>query len=178
MKLFTKYLGLVYLKYFFIVFIALEFFYIFIDVLTNLSDFPKSANLQLLYIGLTFLVAINYIAPLSLILAGIVTFIALIRSNEELSFYALGISKNAVIMPIFWIAMFFALLQIGLNSTPLAHARDYQKFIMGKHSSFDTSNSVFLKFQNKFIYFNKLYSRENFATGIKIFVLQIGRAHV
>ncbi len=52
MKLFSKYTGLVYLKYFIIIFMALELFYIGIDTLTNLKDFPKSANLQLIYLSL------------------------------------------------------------------------------------------------------------------------------
>ena len=49
MKLYVKYAALSYLKYFFILLIALECFYVGIDVLTNLKDFPSSANTALLY---------------------------------------------------------------------------------------------------------------------------------
>lgn len=51
MKIFQKYIGWTYFKYFVILFVALEFFYVGIDVLTNLKDFPQSANLGLLYIA-------------------------------------------------------------------------------------------------------------------------------
>ena len=44
MKLYVKYAALSYLKYFFILLIALECFYVGIDVLTNLKDFPNRSG--------------------------------------------------------------------------------------------------------------------------------------
>ena len=72
MKIFQKYIGWTYFKYFFILFVALEFFYVGIDVLTNLKDFPQSANLGLLYIAITAVAAITYTLPLSLVFALII----------------------------------------------------------------------------------------------------------
>ena len=57
MSLYARYVGWVYLKTFLIVFGALELFYVGIDLLTNLKELPASANLQLLYSGLTALLA-------------------------------------------------------------------------------------------------------------------------
>ena len=56
-------------KYFVILFVALTLFYVGIDILTNLKSMPASANLKLLYFGLTSLTAVNYVLPLSLIFA-------------------------------------------------------------------------------------------------------------
>jgi len=106
MKLYARYVGWVYIKSFFIVFLALELFYVGIDLLTNLKDLPPSANLQLLYVGLTSLSAISYVLPLSLIFALIILHVNMVRSNELISFYALGISKNKLILPPFLIAHF------------------------------------------------------------------------
>lgn len=170
MKLFARYTSAVYLKYFFIIFIALELFYVGIDTLTNLKDFPKSANLALIYVSLTALTAVNYVLPLSLIFALIVSKINMIRSNELVSFYSLGISKNALIMPPFLISLFITFFYIFLSSTPFAYARDYQKNLMNFQSPSSISkNSIFLKYENKFIYIESLLPEIGVANNVKIF---------
>lgn len=173
MKLFTKYISFIYIKYFLIVFTALELFYVGVDILTNLKDFPQSANLQLLYACLTALVAINYILPISLILAVIICFVALIRNNELVSFHALGIDKNSVILPVFFIALSITLVYILSLNTSFAYARDYQKNLMNARSS-NTSSAIFLKFENKFIYINELDTNDGLARGVKIFEIDNG----
>lgn len=175
MKLFSKYSASVYLKYFFIIFIALELFYIGIDTLTNLKDFPKSANLQLIYIALTSLTAVNYVLPLSLIFALIVSKINMIRSNELISFYSLGINKNSLIMPPFIISLIITFIYICLSATPFAYARDYQKNLINFGNSERSSENIFLKYENKFIYIKKLYPEKNTAEDIKIFEIIDGR---
>ena len=127
MKLYSRYVGYVYFKYVVILFIALECFYVGIDVLTNLKDFPQSANTALLYIALTASVAVTYTLPLSLIFALIITAFNMIRSNEFVSFYALGVSKNSFIVPPFLIALIITLIYIGLNNTPFAYSLRFQK---------------------------------------------------
>ena len=94
MNLYARYVGWLYFKYFAILFIALTLFYVGIDILTNLKDMPASANLKLLYFGLTSLTAVNYVLPLALIFALITSKFSMIRSNELVSFYALGIDKD------------------------------------------------------------------------------------
>ncbi|QQF52798.1 LptF/LptG family permease [Campylobacter fetus subsp. venerealis] len=174
MKLFSKYTGLVYLKYFIIIFMALELFYIGIDTLTNLKDFPKSANLQLIYLSLTALTAVNYVLPISLVFALIVSKINMIRSNELVSFYSLGISKNTLILSPFIISLIITCLYIYLSSTSFAYARDYQKSLINFQGFNKSSNSIFLKYENKFIYIDELYPAIGEANKIKIFETQDG----
>lgn len=169
MKLFSRYVGFVYFKYFLILFIALEFFYIGIDILTNLKDLPKSANLQLLYVGLTSLSAISYTLPLSLIFALIITKFNMIRSNELVSFYSLGISKNSLIASPFFIALFITLGYILLNTTPFAYATEYQKNISNFNQINRTSSDMFLKYEGKYIYIKELNPLASAANDIKIF---------
>lgn len=169
MKLYARYVGWVYIKSFLIVFLALELFYVGIDLLTNLKDLPPSANLQLLYVGLTALSAISYVLPLSLIFALIILHVNMVRSNELISFYALGISKNKLILPPFLIAFFVTIFYVGLNFTPFAYAHDYQKSI-AKNTAFSKStNDSFLKFEGKFIYIKELNSAKQRANDVRIF---------
>lgn len=169
MKLFARYSSFIYLKYFFIIFISLIGFYVVIDTLTNLKNLPSSANLQLIYVSLTALISVNYILPISLVLALIVTMINLIRSNELVSFYALGVSKNRLIMPIFTIALAISFGYIGLCFTQFAYAKERQESLEDFQSFERFTNWIFLRFENKFIYIDKLFGDKQSAKDIKIF---------
>lgn len=164
MRLYAKYVGFVYLKYFLILFVALEFFYVGIDVLTNLKDFPSSANTALLYIALTAAVAVAYTLPLSLIFSLIITKFNMIRSNELVSFYALGVSKNALIVPPFLISLIIVAGFIFLNTTQFAHALKFQKNLT---ELTPISGDMFLKFEGKYVYLGELQGKN--ANEITIF---------
>lgn len=172
MKLYIRYIGALYLKFFFIVFFALEFFYVTIDILTNLKDIPKSANLKLIYILFDILGAINYTLPLSLIFATIIVNFNMIRSNELVSFYSLGISKNSLIIPQFIISFSIIIFYIFLNCTQFAYAHKFQKDILNYESIKSPTSDMLLKFDNKYIYISKLNSQNKTAGDIKIFDVQ------
>lgn len=169
MKLFARYAGWLYLKSFLIVFLSLELFYVGIDLLTNLKDIPSSANLQLLYIGITALTAVSYVLPISLVFGIIISHINMVRSNELVSFYALGISKNNVIITPFFMALFITCIYVGLNFTPFAYAYDYQKGIINGVNFNRATTDSFLKFDGKFIYIKELNPLEKDIKNIVIF---------
>ena len=73
MKVFIKYISFIYLKYFFIVFLALELFFVAIDVLNNLALLPKSANLAVLFVVFSAASAVPFLLPLSLVFALIIS---------------------------------------------------------------------------------------------------------
>lgn len=169
MKLFARYSAFIYVKYFFIIFVSLIGFYVVIDTLTNLKNLPSSANLQLIYVSLTALISINYVLPISIVLALIVTMINLTRSNELVSFYALGISKNRLITPIFIITLLISFGYIGLCCTQFAYAKERQESLED-FQSFDRSTKwIFLRFENKFIYIEKLLGNKQLAQNVRIF---------
>jgi len=169
MNLYARYVGWLYFKYFVIIFIALTLFYVGIDILTNLKDMPASANLKLLYFGLTSLTAVNYVLPLALIFALITSKFSMIRSNELVSFYALGIDKNRLIKPPFYIALTITLIYVGLNFTPFAYAYEYGRNIVKLSNLSRTSSDIFLKFEGKFVYMDSLNPISGEAKDVRIF---------
>ena len=169
MKLYQKYIIFNYLKNFFIIFLSLEFFYVGIDVLSNYKNFPDSANLQLLYIVFKTLDAVNYCVPLSIVFAMIVTKFGMIKANELVTLYAIGVTKKSVVKPLFFTALSISLIYISLNFTSFAYAHEYTRNLL-KYSTIATnSTGLFLKNSNKYIYFKKLDPIKKQATGIKIF---------
>ncbi|WP_314071301.1 LptF/LptG family permease [Campylobacter showae] len=169
MNLYARYVGWLYFKYFVIIFVALTLFYVGIDILTNLKDMPASANLKLLYFGLTSLTAVNYVLPLALIFALITSKFSMIRSNELVSFYALGIDKNRLIKPPFYIALAITFIYVGLNFTPFAYAYEYGRNIVKLSNLSRTSSDIFLKFEGKFVYMDSLNPVSGEAKDVRIF---------
>ena len=169
MNLYARYVGWLYFKYFVILFVALTLFYVGIDILTNLKSMPASANLKLLYFGLTSLTAVNYVLPLSLIFALIASEFSMIRSNELVSFYALGIYKNRLIKPPFYIALAITFIYVGLNFTPFAYAYEYGRNIVKLSNLSRTSSDIFLKFEGKFVYMDSLNPISGEAKDVRIF---------
>lgn len=171
-KVYQRYTVSLYLKNFFVIFFALEFFYTGIDLLTNYKDLPDSANLQLLYVLFNFMSAINYVLPLSIIFAMIVSKFSMIRSNELIALYAAGISKNALILPTFITSMAITISYILLNFTSFVYAQEYKSNILKYNQIISTSSELFLKYEGKYIYFGKLDPLKQEAKDVKIFDIE------
>jgi len=169
MKLFEKYIVKNYLKNFFIIFIALDLFYVGVDILTNYNNIPDSANLQILYALFQGMNAVNYVLPLSIVFGMVVTYFSMIKSNELICMYASSISKKALVRPFFITSLGLTLLYIGLNCTEFAYAYEYSSNLK-KYSRISTSSEdLFLKHNNQYIYFKKLDPLKQVAYDVTIF---------
>jgi len=169
MKIITKYLLLKYLKYFFIILISLEFFFVGIDLLQNFQDLPNSANLQLLYVMYNSFFTFTITLPLSMIFGWIVTITVLIRNNELVSFYSLCISKATILQPIIVISTIITIVLIVLQATPLAYSVENKNKILDDSYFVNEKSNIFLKYNDYFVYFKKLYPLEKKAEDIHIF---------
>jgi len=170
MKRYQKFLAKLYLKNFIILFLALELFFTGIDLMQNFKHLPHSANLQILYTSNMFLSFINYTLPLSLLFAMLSTIFQLIRSNELVSMYALGASKENVITPIFLLSLLITLLYIAFNATLFVKADEYANNIK-QHGKISTSSKhLFLKSHEKYVYFESLNPLKKEGKNVKIFI--------
>ncbi|MDR0762158.1 MAG: LptF/LptG family permease [Campylobacteraceae bacterium] len=168
-KIYQRYVVLLYLKNFFIIFCSLEFFYASVDFITNISKLPDSANLQFLYVLFNLMSAVNYTLPLSIIFAMIVSKFSMIRSNELVSMYAVGITKNALILPIFFTALILTFIYIALNFTSFSYAYEYKSNLLKYNQILSTSSDLFLKYDGKHVYFGELNPLKQDVTTVKIF---------
>lgn len=172
MKLFEKYIVKNYLKNFFVIFIALDLFYVGVDLLTNYNNIPDSANLQILYALFQGMNAVNYVLPLSIVFGMVVTYFSMIKSNELICMYASSISKKALVRPFFITSLGLTLLYIGLNCTEFAYAYEYSSNLK-KYSRISTnSEDLFLKHNNQYIYFKKLDPLKQIAYDVTIFEVE------
>ena len=164
-----------YLKSFFIIFVSLLAFFVVTDLLLNFSDLPDSANLVFLYVLFLSFSALSYILPISLVFAMILCFLSMLRSNEFVSLYALGLSKNFVILyPFLW-ALFFCFIYVILNSTSFAYSEEYRSNIKNEAVLALTSSNIFVKYNEHFVYVDKLNPNDNSIENIKIFTMHDGK---
>ncbi len=107
--------------------------------------------------------------PLSLCFAWIVTITFLIKNNELVSFYSLGISHKNILSPIIAISTLITFVLIALQATPLAYSYEQKQRILKNQYFVSEQSNIFLKYNEYFIYFEKLYPLEKKATNIHIF---------
>lgn len=169
MKLFEKYIIQNYLKNFFVIFIALDLFYVGVDLLTNYNNIPDSANLQILYALFQGMNAVNYVLPLSIVFGMIVTYFGMIKSNELICMYASSISKRSLVKPFFITSLVLTLFYIGLNYTEFAYAYEYSSNLKKYNSISNSAEDLFLKNNNQYIYFKKLDPLKQVAYDVTIF---------
>ncbi len=164
-----KYLALTYLKYFFIILFALVLFFVGLDFLQAMKSLPKSANLQFLYILYRALSGIDLLFPISLVFALIALKVHLIRSNELVALYALGYSKKDVLRPLFGGAMLLTLLYLLLHFTSFAYAKEYAENIKQYSSIQSTTKDLYFKYNDRYVYFQKLYPLQKRAANVRVF---------
>jgi len=157
------------MKNFFIIFLALEIFYVGVNLLTTYQKLPKSANLQILYTLFQGMYAVNYVLPLSVVFAMIFTVTAMVKSNELVSMYVFGISKQSFMKPIFFSSLFIIIIYISLTFTSFSYAGEYINNIQKYNQISTSTNDLFLKNDNEYIYFEKLDPIKKEATNITIF---------
>jgi lipopolysaccharide export system permease protein len=170
----TKYLFFKYLKFFIIVMLSLEIFFVGISFLQNFKSLPQSANLQFLYLVYDSIYTLTIVVPLSLVFSWIVLIINLIKTNEFVAFYSLGLKKEQILKPILALSFLITFSVILIQSTPLAYAEQQKSKILKGEYFTNTKENLFLKYNDYFIYFKKLYPLEQRAQGINIYRVKNG----
>ncbi len=169
MSLAFKYIGLKYLKSFLIVFLSLLIFFVSMDIMAVFNKLPSSAGLKLLYILNSAHFQATIIVPLAILFGFVLFVLNLIKNNIFTAIYSVGLSKIDLMKPVFFIAFAITSLMLVTQSTQLAYAEDVKKRIL-KGTYFDTQkDNIFLKYDDFFVYFGKLYPLQKKATNIKIF---------
>lgn len=169
MVMLFRFVGLIYFKFIFIIFVALQLFFIGIDTLKYADNFPDSANLIVLFFVYDFLYALNYTLPISIILAAVVCLIVLIKSNQLTAILSIGYSRKRILFPILVISVSLNLFYIALNATPFVYAQENIDNIVFRASINDSKNDILVKYKNNYIFIEKIFPILQQAHNIKIF---------
>ena len=169
MSILTKYILQKYLIHFIIVLISLQLFFVGMDFLQNAKDLPDSANLQLLYLMYNSFFTLTLTLPLSLVFGWIVTLVIFVRNNELVAFTALGAKRFNIYFPVVAISMMLLIILILIQMTPLAYSYEQKKKILDGNYFTNTKSDIFLKYDDNYIYFEKLLPIKKEAENIHIY---------
>lgn len=169
MSVLTKYILKKYLIHFFIVLISLEIFFVGMDFLQNSKKMPDSANLQLLYLMYNSFFSLLITLPLSLVFGWIITVAIFVKNNELVAFFSLGAKRFQVYIPIIITALSFLIVQILFQMTPMAYSYEQKSKILDGNYFVDSKSDIFLKYNENYIYFEKLYPIKKEAENIHIY---------
>lgn len=165
------YLIKLYIRQILTIFIALEIFYAGIDFIGASSLLPDSANLRFLYAIFMLGAAMKITLPLSLIFAMIASKIYLIRTNELVITYALGAKKKEILKPFILISSAISVLYIALYATPFAYFDQMAQSIKKDKYFASVTKNIFVKYDNSYIYIERLFPAQKSAIGVRVFEL-------
>ncbi len=168
-----KYISYHYIKYFFIIMLALVIFLVGFDYMENAEKLSKSANLVLIYLVYKSFFAIDMLLPLALIFAMISTKIYLIRSNALVSFYSLGYSRVDVLRPFVVVSSIIIVIFILLHSlSSFSRADEFSNNIRKNAEYLSPTRNLFFTYKDKYVYFSKMLPLQERAEDIRVFSIK------
>ncbi len=169
-----KYISYHYLKFFFVILIALILFLVGFDYMQRAEKLSEaSGNILVIYLVYKAFYAIDMLLPLSLIFAMISTKIFLIRSNALVSFYSLGYSRVDILKPFVVISTLIVVLFISFHASPkFARSAEFAKNIRNNAQYLSPTRDLFFTYEDKFIYFSKLLPLQKKAIDIRVFSIK------
>ena len=99
----------------------------------------------------------------------VITLVIFIKNNEFVAFNALGSTRKEIFRPVINISMFLLTILILLQATPLAYSYEQKRKIVNNEYFTNTKSDIFLKYNDYYIYFEKLFPLEKRAENIHIF---------
>jgi lipopolysaccharide export system permease protein len=163
------YLSFKYLKIFSVIFVGLILFYVGFDYLSATKWLPESANIRTLYIYYNAQFASDILLPLALVFSMIATKLLLIRSNELVAFYSIGYTKWQILRPFVYVSTVITLTFIFAHTTKYAYAKEYVASISDKGSLSRTTEDLFFKYKDYYVYFQTLHPVAKKAKNLRIF---------
>lgn len=165
-----KYITFHFLKYFFIILLALTLFAVGFEYSAVAGEYTISANLLIIFLVYKSFFSIDMLLPISLVFAMISTKVFLIRSNALVSFYSLGYSKVDVLKPFVVVSMIIIFIFIAMHSnSTFSRANEFANNIKNNSEYLSPSRDLFFSYEDKFVYFSKMIPLQQRAEGVRVF---------
>lgn len=165
-----KYISFHYIKYSFIVLLALVLFFIGFDYIKYAEKLPESANLLLIYIAYKAFFAVDMLLPLSLVFGMVSTQIFLIHSNALVAFYSLGYTRVDILRPFVVVSTLIIVAYIAIHSSSsFSRSNEFADNIRENNEYLSPTTDLFFTHKNQYIYFSKMLPLQNRAEDIRVF---------
>ena len=167
-----RYLAGHYTKNLLAILFGISFAFAAIDYFQHIQDLDVASNYKILYIFYMWQEALGMLYPLAIVFALIMTKLSLVKSNTMGAFHAFGYNKKRLFAPMFFIASLVYIIFLGLNTTEFAYAKDKATSLLKNELTAYDVNDLFFKYNDTFVYINKLYPIAKKIEDITIFKVE------
>ncbi len=171
-KLYFYYLSKLYIKNLLVILFGLSFAFAAIDYFQHAQKLNISGNYKILYIFYMWQQALGLLYPLAIVFALIMTKLALIRSNTMGAFHAFGYSKKTLLSPFLLAAVLTYSIFTFLHTTEFSYAKDKASLLLENQADVYNVNNLFFKYNDTFVYIDKLDPIAKKITNITIFKVE------
>ena len=154
--LYFRYLSWHYTKNLIAILFGLSFAFAAIDYFQHIPQLDVSGSYKVLYLYYMWQEALGMLYPLAIVLALIMTKLMLVKQNTMTILHAFGFSKQRLIVPFLVIATLTYTVFVGLHTTSFSYAKDKAAMLLKKQLSAYNVNDLFFKYNDTFVYIQKL----------------------
>ncbi|HIP19350.1 MAG TPA: YjgP/YjgQ family permease [Sulfurovum sp.] len=172
-----RYLSLAYFKNLFSILFGLSVAFAVIDYFQHIDKLNVSSNYQILYIFYMWQEALGMLYPLAIVFAVIMTKLALVKSNTMGALHAFGYNKKRLFYPLFAVASFTYGSFVFLQTTEFSYAREKAELLLENEMNAYDVNDVFFKYNDTFVYLEKLDPIQKKIENITIFQVAGHQVH-
>lgn len=170
--LYFRYLSELYLKNLLAILFGLSFAFASIDYFQNIQSLDISSNYKILYIFYMWQEALGLLYPLAIVFALIMTKLALVKNNTMGALHSFGYSKKRLLLPLFTVASLTYMIFLLLHTTEFSYAKDKASFLLKNELNTYDVNDLFFKYNDTFVYIDKLDPIEKKINNITIFKVE------
>ncbi|SFZ98479.1 Permease YjgP/YjgQ [hydrothermal vent metagenome] len=158
-----------YIKNLFAILFGLSAAFAIIDYFQHIEQLNISSNYQILYIFYMWQEALGLLYPLAIVFAVIMTKIGMVKSNNMGALHAFGYNKKRLFFPIFVVISLVYAAFFYLQTTEFSYAKDKAKVLLENQINAYDVNDVFFKYNDTFVYIEKLDPIKKIINNITIF---------
>jgi len=155
-KLYFYYLVKLYIRNLLAILLGLSFAFATMDYFQYAQKLSVSGSYKILYIFYMWEQALGLLYPLAIVFALIMTKLALIRNNTMGALHAFGYTKKTLLFPFLLVAFFAYGIFTFLHTTEFSYARDKAALLLKNKINAYNVNNLFFKYNDTFVYINKL----------------------
>ena len=143
-----------------------------IDYFQHIEELNVSSNYQILYIFYMWQEALGLLYPLAIVFALIMTKLGMVKSNNMGALHAFGYNKKRLFFPLLVVATLVYGIFVFLQTTEFSYAKDKATVLLENEINAYDVNDVFFKYNDTFVYIEKLDPINKVIENITIFKVQ------
>jgi len=167
-----RYIAKHYVKNLLAILFGLSFTFAVIDYFQHIQELNVSSNYQILFIFYMWQEALGMLFPLGIVFALIMTKLSFVKQNTMGAMHAFGYNKRRLFAPIFFVITMVYAIFMYLNTTEFSYAKDKARLLLENQINAYDVNDVFFKYNDTFVYINKLDPIRKTMSDITIFKVE------